>query len=91
MQWTPELLKKFETLKRNLSTKPIQAYSWHEEQEAPFEVWPDWSNIAIGHLLQQQQDGQRRLIACGGRKNTPGESNYEPTKGEYAVIVDDLH
>ena len=77
-------------LKRNFSTKPIQAYPWYGEQEAPFEVWPDCSNIVIRHLLQRQQVCQRRLIACGGRKNTPGELNYEPTKGEYAVIVDDL-
>ena len=63
IQWTPELTKDFETLKKHFSQKPIRAYPRYGENEAPFEVWPDWSNIAIGHLLQQQQDGQRRLIA----------------------------
>ena len=31
-----------------------------------------------------------RLIAAGGRKTTPGEKNYPPTKGELAAIVNAL-
>ena len=50
-------------------------------------MWPDYSKDAVGHVLQQTQDGQLRLIAAGGRKTTPGEKNYPPTKGELAVIV----
>ena len=84
------MTESFELLKDSFSKKPIRAYPHYGEREAPFEVWPDWSRTAIGHLLQQEQDGKRRMIACGGRKNTKGESNYEPTKGECAAIIDAL-
>ena len=90
VKWTEDMEEKFKTLKQSFSRKPIRAYPRYGPTEEPFEVWPDWSNVAIGHLLQQVQDGQRRLIACGGRKNSKGETNYEPTKGECAAIVDAL-
>ena len=81
---------KFEELKSKFAKKPIRAYPRYGEKEEPFEVWPDYSKDALGHVLQQVQDGHRRLIAAGGRKTTTGESNYAPTKGELAVVVHTL-
>ena len=90
LEWTDEMQNKFEMLKGLFATKPIRAYPQYGEDEAPFEVWPDFSALALGGVLQQVQDGQRRLIAAGGRKTTKFEANYAPTKGELAAIVHQL-
>ena len=79
--------EKFKELKEKFKKFPIRAYPRYREGEAPFEVWPDFSNQALGHVLQQRQDGKLRLIAVGGQKTTPGESNYVPTKGEISTIM----
>ena len=82
LKWTDEIESKFHTLRSMFAKKPIQAYPRYGEKEAPFELWPDYSKDTVGHVLQQVQDEQQRLIAAGGRKTTPGEKNYAPTKGE---------
>ena len=85
LQWNEDLQAKFEHLKRLFGEKPIRAYPNYEGEV--FEVWPDFSSLAFGGVLQQVQDGQRRFIAASGRKTTAGERNYPPTKGELASIV----
>ena len=78
---------KFKELKKKFKKFPIRAYPRYGEDESSFEVWPDFSSQALGHVLQQRQDGKLRLIAAGGRKTTPGETNYAPTKGELSALM----
>ena len=85
LEWNDDLQAKFEHLKKLFSEKPIRAYPKYDGE--CFEVWPDFSALAFGGVLQQVQDGQRRFIAASGRKTTAGEKNYPPTKGELASIV----
>ena len=85
LEWTEEMQVKFEHLKQLFSEKPIRAYPQYDGE--CFEVWPDFSALAFGGVLQQVQDGQRRFIAASGRKTTAGEKNYPPTKGELASII----
>ena len=85
LQWNEDLQTKFEHLKKLFSEQPIRAYPDYEGEE--FEVWPDFSSLAFGGVLQQVQEGKRRFIAASGRKTTTGERNYPPTKGELASIV----
>ena len=85
LEWNDSLQAKFEHLKKLFGEKPIRAYPDYEGK--CFEVWPDFSALAFGGVLQQEQDGQRRFIAASGRKTTAGERNYPPTKGELASIV----
>ena len=85
LEWNDSLQAKFEHLKKLFGEKPIRAYPDYEGK--CFEVWPDFSALAFGGVLQQEQDGQRRFIAASGRKTTTGERNYPPTKGELASIV----
>ena len=87
LKWTDTMEEKFKELKEKFKKFPIRAYPRYGEEEAPFEVWPDFSSQAVGHVLQQRQDGKLRLIAAGGRKTTPGETNYAPTKGELSAIM----
>ena len=85
LQWNEDLQAKFEHLKKLFGEQPIRAYPDYEGEI--FEVWPDFSSLAFGGVLQQVQDGKRRFIAASGRKTTAGERNYPPTKGELASIV----
>merc|ERR1711867_153845 len=87
LEWTEEMQTNFEILKSLFEKKPIRAYPDYSEGAEPFEIWPDFSAQALGGVLQQKQDGQRRLIAAGGRKTSKGEANYPPTKGELASII----
>ena len=83
LEWTPEMNEKFNMLKELFSQKPIRAYPRFGEDEPMFSVNPDWCMDAIGGVLEQ--DGH--FIAAGGRKTTPGERNYPPTKGELSAII----
>ena len=87
LEWTPEMDAKFKILKDLFSRKPIRAYPRFGEDEAMFVVTPDWSIDAVGVILEQEQDGQMRFVAAAGRKTTPGERNYPPTKGELSGII----
>ena len=87
LDWTEIMEAKFKELKLHFSRKPIRAYPDYSDEAESFEVWPDFSSLALGGVLQQVQGGQRRLIAAGGRKTSKGEANYAPTKGELAGIV----
>ena len=87
LEWTPEMETKFTMLKDLFARKPIRAYPRFGEDEAMFMVTPDWSADAVGVILEQEQDGQVRFIAAAGRKTTPGEKNYAPTKGELSGII----
>ena len=64
LNWTEIMEKKFRELKEKFKQCPIRAYPRYGEDEAPFEVWPDFSATALGHVLQQRQDGELRLIAA---------------------------
>ena len=70
--------------------KPISAYPQFGNDEASFEVMPDFSCEALGGVLEQEQEGQRQFIGAAGRKTTPGEKNYPPTKGELCAVVNIL-
>ena len=85
LEWSDDLQAKFEHLKQLFKEKPIRAYPQYDGE--CFEVWPDFSALALGGVLQQVQGGQRRFIAASGRKTTAGEKNYPPTKGELASII----
>ena len=83
LEWTPEMTEKFNMLKELFSKKPIRSYPRFGENEPEFTVTPDWSNDAIGGILEQGG----YFIAAGGRKTTPGERNYPSTKGELSAII----
>merc|ERR1711873_65129 len=87
LKWRDTMEEKFKELKEKFKKFPIWAYPRYSEDEALFEVWPDFSSQAVRHALQQRQDGKLRLIAARGRKTTPGETNYAPTKGELSAII----
>ena len=69
-EWTQELEKDFIKLKEN-NTRSYPEYS----SDKPFTLTIDFSALAMGVTLTQEQKGQERLIAAAGRWTTPGEKN----------------
>jgi hypothetical protein len=86
-QWTPEVEAAFQTLKGALCTSPILAYS---QSEGKFIVDTDASNVGIGGVLCQLQDGQERVISYYSKTLSKAEKNYCVTQRELLAIVKSL-
>ena len=79
LTWTEVMEKKFQELKYKFKKNTIGAYPRYGDSEEPFEILPDYSREAVGHVLQQRQGGELRLIAAGGRKITPAKKDNNPS------------
>ena len=84
--WTPEMTVNLVELKKRFEQSTARTYPDYKSQK-PFILTIDFSAEAIGVLLEQEQEGQMKLIAAAGRKTTPGEAHYASWKGEYAALV----
>jgi hypothetical protein len=79
-QWTSKVEAAFQTLKGALCAAPILAYPRPGER---FIVDTDASNVGIGGVLSQVQDGQERVIAYFSKMLSRGitaspDENYLP-------------
>jgi hypothetical protein len=83
-QWTSEVEAAFKTLKGALCTAPILAYPQPGER---FIVDTDASNVGIGAVLSEVQDGQERIIAYYSKTLKKAERNYCVTRQELLAIV----
>ena len=83
----PEMESKFIQLKNLFKKKPIRAYPIYSEEAALFQLYTDFSHIAMGNMLCQKQDGQEKLIAAGGRECSKSESNYGSPRRELSSVV----
>jgi hypothetical protein len=72
-RWTPEVEAAFQTLKEALCTAPTLAYLQPREK---FVINTDTSNIGIGGVLSQVQDGQERVTAYYSKTVNKVETNY---------------
>ena len=86
IDWTEECEQNFQALKRKFQEAPIRSVPDFRSGK-PFKITTDWSGTAIGAVLSQEQDGQERMIAAGGRKCTKGETRYPSWKGELCALV----
>ena len=82
--WTEECTQAFQELKALLLREPIVAYP---DFTVPFRLYTDASNIGLGAILAQQQDGRERVICCGSRTLNKAEQNYSATKKECLAVV----
>jgi hypothetical protein len=83
-QWTPKVETTFQTLKEALCTAPILAYP---QPGGKFIVDTDASNVGIGGVLSQVQDGQERVISYYSKTLSKAEKNYCVTWRELLAIV----
>ena len=85
MDTTQECDTAFRTLKENMVTSPILAYPLIEGSK--FILDTDASNLAIGAVLSQVQDGEEKVIAYGSRTLHKPEINYCVTRKELLAVV----
>ena len=83
-QWTPQCQAAFESLKREILDGPVSAYP---DFNKPFRVYTDASNIGLGAILAQKQEGKERIICCASRTLNNAETNYSATKKECLAVV----
>ena len=83
-KWTSSCQEAFELLKGEISQKPVSAYP---DFSKAFRLYTDASNIGLGAILAQNQDGKERIICCASRTLNAAETNYSTTKKECLAVV----
>ena len=83
-KWTQECQEAFQTLKGEIASRPISAYP---DFSKPFRLYTDASNLGLGAILAQKQDGKEKIICCASRTLNNAETNYSTTKKECLAIV----
>ena len=82
--WTDDRQEAFERLKNNLVTGSILAMS---TENGEFVLDVDASNWAAGAVLQQEQEGQLRVIGYASRTFDKCEIRYCITRKELAALI----
>ena len=83
-KWTQECQEAFQTLKGEIASRPVSAYP---DFSKPFRLYTDTSNLGLGAILAQKQDGKKKIICCASRTLNNAETNYSTTKKECLAIV----
>src|SRR5580765_2349779 len=86
-EWEEKCQEAFEKLKSLLSSSPILSFPKEEDE---FILDTDASNIGIGAVLSQKQDGSEKVIAYFSRVLSKSERNYCVTRRELLSIVDSI-
>ena len=82
--WEEDCLKSFEELKFNLTTSPIvRAPNW----QLPFEVMCDASDLAIGEVLGQREDGKSHVVYYARKTLNEAQRNYTTIEKELLAVV----
>ena len=83
-KWTRECQEAFQTLKGEIASRPVSAYP---DFSKPFRLYTDASNLGLGAILAQKQDGKEKIICCDSRTLNNAETNYSTTKKECLAII----
>ena len=67
----------YNELKELLLREPVVAYP---DFSIPFRFYMDASNIGLGAILAQEQEGKERIICCASRTLNKSEQNYIATE-----------
>ena len=85
--WDADYQKSFEELKAYLTNAPIvRAPNW----QLPFEVLCDVSDLAIGAVLGQREEGKPYVVYYTSKTLNEAQRNYTTTENELLVVVYDL-
>ena len=83
-EWTAECAAAYEELKAVLLQQPVIAYP---DFTVPFRLHMDASNVRLGAILAQQQNGKERIICCASHTLSKSEQNYSVTKKKCLALV----
>ena len=82
--WTEKTQKTFDQLQSSLCSAPILAYP---RPDALFILDCDASNVGIGSVLQQVQDGKEKVIAYASKRLDKTQQRYSVTRRELLAMV----
>ena len=82
--WSEEAQQAFEELRRRLVTAPILGYP---DPQLTYILDTDASDVGVGAVLSQEQEGVERVIAYFSKMLTPAEKNYCVTHRELLAVV----
>lgn len=83
--WTPDCERAFETIKTLLTTAPVLSYPRPEGET--FILDTDASNVAVGAVLHQLQNGEEKVIGYYSKCLNKSERKYCTTRKELVAIV----
>jgi len=86
-EWATEAETAFQSLKHALCTAPVLGYPRSGKK---FIADTDTSNVGIGGVLYQVQDGSERVVAYFSKILSKAERNYCVTRRELLAIVKTL-
>ena len=83
MQWGPEQQNAFDKLKGLCSQAPVLAYA---DYKKPFRVYTDASEIGLGAVISQVQEGKEPVITYASRMLNKAERQYDAHKLEFLAL-----
>ena len=83
-EWDSLCQRGFDELKKEILVGPVSAFP---DFSRPFGLYTDASNVGIGAILSQKQEGKERIICCASCTLNQAETNYSTTKKECLAIV----
>ena len=83
MKWGSEQQESFDRLKGLCSQAPILAYA---DYKKPFHVYTDASEIGLGAVISQVQDGKEPVIAYASCTLNKAERRYDTHKLEFLAL-----
>ena len=85
--WDEDYQRSIEELKAYLTTPPIvRAPNW----QLPFEVMCDASDLVIGAVLGQREEGKRYVVYYASKTLNKAQRNYTTTEKELLAVVYDF-
>ena len=83
-QWDGSCQKAFEELKEKLCSAPILAYP---KPGLKYLLDTDASDVGIGGVLSQVQDGKERVIAYASKRLSSQQERYSVTRRELLAVI----
>ena len=85
-QWTERCQEAFELLKAKLTEAPILSYPSHSEEDL-FILDTDASDVGVGAVLSQVQNGEEKVISYASKTLSPSQRKYCVTYRELLAVV----
>lgn len=83
-EWAERANEAFEKLKKALVSTPVLATP---DFSVPFVIQTDASDVGVGAVLTQEQDGEERVIAYMSQKLSPTQRRYHVTERECLAVL----